>query len=93
MGELLGSQRVQSALAELDGWQGDEKVIRKIYELPDFRAAIAFVNRVADAAEAMNHHPDISISYDTVTLAISSHAKGGVTDDCIELARAADAAR
>jgi 4a-hydroxytetrahydrobiopterin dehydratase len=53
----------------------------------DFAEAMAFVNRVAEVAEARNHHPDIAISWNTVTLTQWSHSAGGITDTDIELAR------
>lgn len=91
MTDLLNPEAVHTALTELEGWEGTTEKIVKTYELGDFRGAMAFVNGVAEVAEQRNHHPDIFISWNTVRLEISSHAAGGVTQDCVDLARAIDA--
>ena len=75
----LSDDEVRAALADLPGWerQGDEIV--KVYERPSFVDAIAFVGRVADLAEAANHHPDLDIRYRKVRVALSTHDSGGLT--------------
>lgn len=93
MTDVLNPDALHSALdSQLEGWSGttDEGIV-KTYERGDFAGAMRFVNRVADIAERLNHHPDIQISWDTVSLRIISHAAGGVTQECIELAEAIDA--
>lgn len=82
----LEEDRITVRLAELPGWerQGDE--ISKTFELPTFPDAIAFVTRVADRAEAANHHPDIDIRWRTVRLALTTHDAGGLTDLDFDLA-------
>jgi len=82
----LPEPEIAAALASLDGWsrQGDEIV--KSFERPSFLDGIAFVTRVADLAEAANHHPDIDIRWRTVHFALSTHDKGGLTQLDIELA-------
>lgn len=91
MTDVLSPDALHTSLNQLDGWTGTvEEGIAKTYERGDFSGAMAFVNRVADIAEQRNHHPDIEISWSTVSLRIVSHAKGGVTEDCVELARAID---
>jgi 4a-hydroxytetrahydrobiopterin dehydratase len=84
---LLDDAAVEKALDALPGWErrGDEIV--KTFTHEDFAAAMAFVNRVADAAEAANHHPDIDIRWNKVTLALSTHSQGGLTASDLELAR------
>ena len=64
--------------------QGDEIV--KTFELPSFPEAIAFVTRIADRAEAANHHPDLDIRYRKVRVALSTHDAGGLTDQDFDLA-------
>ncbi len=91
MADLLDTDDLDTALRDLDGWQGTTEKIVKTYDRGDFRGAMDFVNRVAEVAERRNHHPDIWISWSTVRLEISSHAAGGVTQDCIDLAAAIDA--
>ncbi len=89
---LLNDSEIQQKLAGLPGWsrRGDELIKR--YEFPDFVAAIAFVNRVADRAETANHHPDITVNYNVVTLALSTHSEGGITDKDISGAASFDLA-
>ena len=65
--------------------------IRKEYRHADFTAAMAFVNRVAGLAEAADHHPDILINYDRVTLTLTSHDAGGLTERDFRLAAGIDA--
>jgi 4a-hydroxytetrahydrobiopterin dehydratase len=91
MADLLNPDALHHALDVLSGWKGTTEEISKIYRFSDFAESMAFVNRVADIAEEMNHHPDVHIHWNTVTLEISSHAAGGVTQDCIELAHRLDA--
>ncbi len=94
MAERLSETEVGRQLAHLPGWARSGEEIRKQYSFADFRTAIAFVNRVADLAEATQHHPDITISYNRVTLALTTHDAGGLTTNDISLAgqieRAAD---
>lgn len=77
--ELLDQAGIDAGLARLDGWSRDGDEIRRTFEFDSFVSAIAFVNRVADAAEAADHHPDIDIRYSRVTLALSTHSAGGLT--------------
>jgi 4a-hydroxytetrahydrobiopterin dehydratase len=87
---LLGEEEIGEALSTV-AWtrQGDR--IEKTVKLKDFRAAMAFVNQVADVAESLDHHPDISISWNRVGLEVSTHDSGGLTALDFELARAVDA--
>ena len=71
-------------------WIESGGALEKTVELPSFPDAIAFVSRVADLAEAENHHPDISISYRKVTIRWTTHSAGGITDRDHELARRTD---
>ena len=92
MADVLNPDALHKGLNDLDGWDGTvEEGIRKLYKFDDFAGSMAFVNRVATLAEDMNHHPDIGISWNQVELRIISHAKGGVTQDCLDLAERVDA--
>jgi 4a-hydroxytetrahydrobiopterin dehydratase len=91
MTDLLNPDALQTSLNQLDGWEGTTEKIRKTYDRGDFDGAMRFVNQVAEIANRRNHHPDIWISWSTVRLEVASHAAGGVTEDCVELARAIDA--
>ena len=86
----LSKSDIQQRLGSMPGWKLDDDEIQKRYEFPDFRQAIAFVNRIADAAEAMDHHPDIEISYNKVKIELSTHSEGGVTAKDFELAAKID---
>ena len=87
MPERLSSDQVAEALAGLSGWSADgDDAIRKTFKLDDHISAMGFVNRVAMAAEVMNHHPELSIVYSTVDIRLSTHDAGGVTQLDIDLA-------
>ena len=87
---LLTEPEIEQALGSV-AWTRAGDRIEKSVRLADFRAAMAFVNRVADIAEDLNHHPDITISWNRVDLAVSTHDSGGLTALDFELARAVDA--
>ncbi len=86
----LGENEIQERLAGLEGWVRDENRIRRTYRFSDFRAAMGFVNRVAEIAEASDHHPDILVCYREVTLTLCTHEAGGLTDRDFRLARKID---
>lgn len=69
-----------------DGWQERDEALEREFEFPSFPDAIAFVNRVAELAEAEDHHPDIAVSYRRVTLRWTTHSAGGITDRDRDLA-------
>jgi len=87
---ILTEEQIAAALAELPGWQQDDGRLRRIREFPDFAAAMRFVHRIADLAEARNHHPDIHVHAHTVTLTLWSHDRGGITERDIAFARAVE---
>jgi len=72
-------------------WQEVDGALERTYELPSFAEAIAFVNRIAELAEAENHHPDLAVSYRKVTLRWTTHSAGAITDRDRELAARSDA--
>ena len=73
-------------MSDPSGWAEVDGALQREFELPSFAEAIAFVNRVAELAEAENHHPDIAISYKRVTLRWTTHSAGGITKRDRELA-------
>ncbi len=73
-------------MTQPDGWNEVDKALERTFELGDFREALAFVNKVGELAEAENHHPDIAIHYNKVTLRWWTHTAGGITDRDRELA-------
>lgn len=78
-------------MAAPEGWTEQDGALVREIRLPDFRAAIAFVNRLAALAEAENHHPDIEIHYRKVVVRWWTHTAGGVTDRDRVLAGKTDA--
>lgn len=85
---LLSQRQIDQALTALPGWTCDGKALRRTFVFPDFVAAVAFVNRLVAPAEAQNHHPDITLSYNRVTLSLTTHDAGGLTAKDLALARA-----
>jgi 4a-hydroxytetrahydrobiopterin dehydratase len=83
----LAPAEVARRMPTVPGWQLDNDTLRRTFAFPDFRAAIAFVNDVAEKAEAADHHPDIDIRYDHVTLTLTTHDEGGLTDMDFDMAR------
>ncbi|MGA9873749.1 MAG: 4a-hydroxytetrahydrobiopterin dehydratase, partial [Rhodococcus sp. (in: high G+C Gram-positive bacteria)] len=79
------------ALADLPEWSLAGSTITRTVELPTFPAAIEFVSRVAEAAEAANHHPDVDIRWRKLTFTLSTHSAGGLTRKDADLARQIDA--
>lgn len=73
-------------MAVPDGWIEVDQALQREFAFDDFVAALDFVNRVGELAEAENHHPDIAISYNRVTLRWWTHTAGGVTDRDRDLA-------
>jgi len=73
-------------------WRYEDDALVRDFQFPDFKAAMWFVNRVADLAEERNHHPDILVhGWNNVTLTLSTHSDGGVTENDHQLAAAIDA--
>jgi 4a-hydroxytetrahydrobiopterin dehydratase len=86
----LSDDQARERAATLDGWEFRGKDIRKQYRFGGFKDAMAFVNRVAALAEEVDHHPDFLIEYDRVTLTLTSHDSGGLTERDFRLARKID---
>ena len=89
MTELLTEDDIATRLRDLPDWtraDADEPSITATYELADFAAALAFVNAVGAEAEERDHHPDIDIRWNTVTLVLSTHSEGGLTAADFDLA-------
>ena len=84
----LHDDEIRFALRDLPGWTYFGNALHKQYTFRGFRAAIAFINRVAEQAIAAAHHPDIESHYDRVMLSLSTHDQGGVTEKDIALAHA-----
>ena len=86
MSAVLSEAEIRQALAALPAWKQNGKVIERVFQFENFVKAMEFVNQIAEAAEAVNHHPDILINYNKVTLTLVSHDSGGVTQRDIKMA-------
>ncbi len=88
----LPDDQIAERLTGLEGWERSGDEIVKTFELPSFPEAIAFVTRIADRAEAADHHPDLDIRYRKVRVALSTHDAGGITTKDFALAGEIDTA-
>jgi 4a-hydroxytetrahydrobiopterin dehydratase len=88
--QKLTEDEIQQHLAQLPGWQVEGVTLRKTYRFPSFVKSMEFVNQLAQIAESVQHHPDIDIRYDKVTIGLTTHDSGGITANDIELAATAD---
>ena len=86
----LGEDQISEALAALSGWSRAGDAITRTFDCGDFMGAVDFVNAIAPLAEALNHHPDVTIRWREVTLKLSTHSAGGLTAADFELARRID---
>jgi len=80
MATLLSEQDIQTKLSQLPDWTQEGKTITTVRTFKDFIAAIDFVNKLVEPAEASGHHPDIAISYNKVTISLTTHDAGGLTE-------------
>jgi 4a-hydroxytetrahydrobiopterin dehydratase len=87
---LLSDEEIDSRLAGLDGWHREGDAIVKEFKLDDFVGSVDFLNRVTPVAEEMNHHPDVSIAWNKVTVTLSTHSEGGLTENDFQLASRID---
>jgi 4a-hydroxytetrahydrobiopterin dehydratase len=87
----LSEDQIKSLLKKLEGWKRKGKEIQKTYRFDDFNQSIEFVNKVARIAQEDDHHPDILIQYEIVTLTLSTHDEGGLTQKDFKLAGKIDA--
>lgn len=86
----LSKAEIQQKLKKMHDWSHQGKSIHKRYTFKSFMQAIGFVNNIATAAEKAGHHPDLTINYSVVGIALSTHSEGGVTDKDFDLARQID---
>lgn len=87
---ILDESTIRSALADLDGWELRDNAIVRELRFDGFLDAIAFIDRLAPLAEAANHHPELFNVYSRVTVTLSTHDAGGVTQKDLDLARQID---
>ncbi len=87
---LLDDDELAAALAELPSWDMRDGALHRELTFADFAEAFGFMTELAAVAERLDHHPDWCNSWNTVTIDVISHAAGGVTAKCVDLAKAAD---
>jgi 4a-hydroxytetrahydrobiopterin dehydratase len=83
---LLSQSEIDERLNDLDGWEQKDNQISKKFTNKDFVGSLGFITRVAVLAEKADHHPDILIEYKKVTLTLSTHSEGGLTEKDFKLA-------
>jgi 4a-hydroxytetrahydrobiopterin dehydratase len=89
----LEESEIDEQLGTLSGWERDGDAIVKEFDRGDFKGSVGFIDKVLPIAEEMDHHPDVSISWATVKLTLSTHSEGGLTANDFELARRIDASQ
>ena len=88
---VLDDAEIDERLDRLDGdWKREGDAITRTFKFDDFRGSIDFVNRITPVADGMNHHPDLAISWNSVTVSLSTHSEMGVTENDFELASEID---
>jgi 4a-hydroxytetrahydrobiopterin dehydratase len=88
---VLDDAEIDERLGSLaDGWKREGDAIERTFKFDDFRGSIDFVNRITPVAEGMDHHPDLAISWNTVTVSLSTHSQMGVTENDFQLAAEID---
>lgn len=87
---LLTKEEITAAMATLPGWSAEGKELAKTFRFTSYLAGIDFVSRLGHAAEAMNHHPDLLVGWRKVTMRVTTHSAGGLTELDVALARQAD---
>jgi 4a-hydroxytetrahydrobiopterin dehydratase len=88
---LMAADEIHRRLEEVEGWERSGNSIRKQFTLDDFVGSVRFVDSLVEPAEEMGHHPDLEISWNTVTVKLSTHSEGGLTEADFELAERIDA--
>jgi 4a-hydroxytetrahydrobiopterin dehydratase len=83
----LSEAEVRSALGNLEGWKFDDDKIEKKFKFANFAEALAFVNKIGEIAESLDHHPDIKFGWGYAEVETTTHDRDGVTEFDLELAR------
>jgi 4a-hydroxytetrahydrobiopterin dehydratase len=83
----LSDAQIRDDMKSLPGWEYQDNALRKMFRFKEFMDGIRFIGRIAEIAEAADHHPDMHINYTRVTFICSTHSEGGVTEKDIRLAK------
>lgn len=86
----LSESEIAAKIAEIPEWTEVNDEITRTYQFDDFNASMAFIAKIAEYAESVQHHPDILIRYNKVTLTVSTHDAGGITQKDFDLAAKAE---
>jgi 4a-hydroxytetrahydrobiopterin dehydratase len=86
----LSDTEIDERLSGMNGWERSGEAIVKQFDNGDFKGSVEFVNRLTPEAEELNHHPDLEISWKDVTVTVTTHSEGGLTEGDFELARRID---
>ena len=87
---ILNINSIKESLKSLEGWIFEDNVIFKEYTFKNYMDSIRFIQDLAQEAEKNNHHPDMAVGWCKIKVSFTSHDKGGVTEECIAMARVAE---
>ena len=90
MPQVLSKSQIKDQLAHFPGWGHDANALNRSFEFDEYREGLEFLNKVAELAEKVNHHPDMTLGWCRVEVRITTHSHGGVTELDFELARGID---
>ncbi len=91
MSSCLSDAKIEQALAAVPLWRREDREIVRTFQFANFVESVEFVNEVTELAEEADHHPDVDIRWNKVTLHLTTHSKGGLTAKDFELAQRIDA--
>jgi 4a-hydroxytetrahydrobiopterin dehydratase len=86
----MSDDQITTELTQLGGWERAGDALTRTFEFANFVGSVDFINRITPVAEEMNHHPDLSISWNKVEVSVSTHSEGGITERDFELATKID---
>lgn len=86
----MSDDEITREIERLGGWERDGDALTRTFEFANFVGSVDFVNRLTPVAEEMNHHPDLAISWNKVTVSLSTHSEGGITENDFKLAAKLD---
>jgi 4a-hydroxytetrahydrobiopterin dehydratase len=86
----LSDEEIAERLQGREGWERKGDAIERVFKFDGFQGSVDFINRITPPAEEMNHHPDLAISWNKVTVSLSTHSEGGITENDFELASRID---
>jgi len=88
---LMKDSDINDSLEKMNGWKYNESSIKKTFSFDSYMDSIKFIDRLAEAAEKANHHPDMVVGWCSIEVTFTSHDMGGVTKTCVDMAKQTDA--